>query len=77
FSRVLQRYGVARNVIEGQIERIRRQGYELLRKTGAPPAQLPEINVALDAAATETIQIEENSPAIGRNLAELDVRGKT
>lgn len=77
FSRVLQRYGVARNVIEGQIERIRRQGYELLRRTGAPPEQLPELNVALDAAATETIRIDQKSPAIGQNLGDLDFRGKT
>lgn len=77
FSRVLQRYGVARNIIESQIERIRRQGYELLRKTGAPPERLPEINVALDAAATETIRLDDASPAVGRNLGDLDVRGKT
>lgn len=77
FSRVLTRYGFARNVIEGQIELIRRQGYEFLRSTSAPPSAAMDINVALDAASTETVKLGPDSPVIGRNLGELDLRGKT
>ncbi|MDQ3491319.1 MAG: cation:proton antiporter, partial [Acidobacteriota bacterium] len=77
FSRVLHRYGIARNVIESQIERVRRQGYEMLRSTSPVTEKLDGINVALDAASTETIKIEAGSPVAGRNLGELDLRGKT
>ncbi len=38
---------------------------------------MDDANVALDAASTETIKIEADSPVIGRNLGELDLRGKT
>ncbi|MGD9562660.1 MAG: cation:proton antiporter [Pyrinomonadaceae bacterium] len=78
FSRVLHRYGTARSVIETQIERIRRQGYEMLRSTAMPPAErVPELGLALKAARTETIVLEEDSPVIGRSLGQLDLRGKS
>lgn len=75
FSRVLQRYGFARNVIESQIQRIREQGYEILRSTTADPGKLETVNVALDAASTETIQLTPQSPVVGKGLGELDFRG--
>lgn len=75
FARVLHRYGFARNVIESQIQRIRRQGYEILRSTSADPGKLETVNVALDAASTETIQLTEDSPVVGKGLGELDFRG--
>ncbi len=78
FSRVLNRYGFARNVIESQIERVRRQGYEMLRSPSLPPIhQQPSINAALDAASTESILIEETSPTAGRSLGELNLRGES
>lgn len=75
FARVLQRYGFARNVIESQIQRIREQGYEILRLPSADPGKLETVNVALDAASTETIQLTEDSPVVGKGLGELDFRG--
>jgi CPA2 family monovalent cation:H+ antiporter-2 len=75
FARVLQRYGFARNVIESQIQRIREQGYEILRSTSADPGKLETVNVALDAASTETIQLTKDSPVVGKGLGELDFRG--
>jgi CPA2 family monovalent cation:H+ antiporter-2 len=75
FARVLQRYGFARNVIESQIQRIREQGYEILRSTSADPGKLETVNVALDAASTKTIQLTKDSPVVGKGLGELDFRG--
>jgi CPA2 family monovalent cation:H+ antiporter-2 len=75
FARVLRRYGFARNVIESQIQRIREQGYEILRSTSADPGKLETVNVALDAASTETIQLTKDSPVVGKGLGELDFRG--
>jgi K+:H+ antiporter len=77
FSRVLHRYGFSRNVIENQIERIRRQGYEMLRSPGMPTAKPAEITVGLDAASTETLVLSEDSPVNGKTLGELDLRGKS
>lgn len=77
FSRVLHRYGIPRSVIEQQIARIREQGYEMLRSTALAPTgvNVPKIN--LDGASTETITLDANSPVVGRNLGELNVRGRS
>lgn len=77
FSRVLHRYGFARNIIEHQIERIRRQGYEMLRSPSMPTERTEELNLALDPASTESIRVDENSPIIGKTLGELDLRVRT
>lgn len=77
FSRVLHHYGFARNVIEHQIDRIRRQGYEMLRSPNMPAERTEAVNVALDAASTESIRVNESSPIIGKTLGDLDLRGKT
>lgn len=77
FSRVLHRYGFARNVIESQIQRVRRQGYEMLRSPNADPVKMENINVALDAASTETIRLEADSPVVGKTIGELDLRSES
>ena len=77
FSRVLHHYGFARGVIEDQVRRIRSQGYEMLRAPSIPIAQNSDISIALDAASTETMRLEPNSPVVGKNLGELDLRGKS
>ena len=77
FSRVLHRYGVARGVIEGQIDRIRKQGYEMLRSPSPPPEKMEDVRSALNAAGAETVRIPEDSPVLGKNLGELDLRGQT
>ena len=77
FSRVLHRYSFARNVIENQIERVRRQAYEMLRSPSLPAEKAAETNVALDAASTETIVLQADSPVLDKTLGELDLRGKS
>lgn len=77
FARVLHKYGFARNIIEGQIQRIRQQGYEMLRSPSGPPVQPVDLKLGLDSASTETVMIEPHSPIITKSLGELDLRGKT
>lgn len=77
FARVLHRYGFARNIIEGQIQRIRQQGYEMLRSPSGPPVQPVDLKLGLDSASTETVMIEPHSPIITKSLGDLDLRGKT
>jgi CPA2 family monovalent cation:H+ antiporter-2 len=77
FSRVLHRYGVARNIIERQIGEIRRQGYEMLRSSSLPMIHLSQFADALDGTATETIFLTNESPALGKTLAEVNLRNQT
>jgi len=77
FSRVLYRYGIARSVIESQIDRIRKQGYEMLRSPNPAPEKIEDVRTALNAAGAETVRVPEGSPVLGKNLGELDLRGKT
>jgi CPA2 family monovalent cation:H+ antiporter-2 len=77
FSRVLHRYGVARNIIERQIGEIRRQGYEMLRSSSLPMIHLSEFADALDGTATETIFLTNEAPALGKTLAEVNLRNQT
>jgi CPA2 family monovalent cation:H+ antiporter-2 len=77
FARVLHHYGVSRYTIENQIDEIRRQGYEMLRSASLPQLKMSDLNAALQAATTETLQLKNTSPVIGKNLGELDLRGKT
>jgi CPA2 family monovalent cation:H+ antiporter-2 len=77
FSRVLHRYGVARNIIERQIGEIRRQGYQMLRSSSLPMIHLSEFADALDGTATETIFLTNESPALGKTLAQLNLRNQT
>ena len=78
FARVLQRYGVTRQIIESQIEQIRRQGYRMLRSPSAlPQIKMANLNAALQAAATETVKLDKNSPVKGKNLGELNLRNTT
>lgn len=77
FSRVLREYGVSRNIIQREVEEIRREGYQMLRSASLPLAELDKIAEAFGAMATETIFIGTSSPAIGKTLRELDLRNQT
>lgn len=77
FSRVLLRYGVDRHTIENQIERVRRQGYEMLRSPSIQRVEMSNLNAALQSATTETVKLSPDSPAVGKNLGELNLRNAT
>jgi CPA2 family monovalent cation:H+ antiporter-2 len=77
FSRVLHHYGVTRNIIEEQIAQIRKRGYEMLRSTSIPEVQMARLHSALQDASAETVKLHRDSPAVGKTLGELDLRGKT
>jgi len=77
FSRVLREYGIARNIIQRQVDGIRHEGYEVLRLPTQPHIEVSELAEALGTASTETLFIEPSSPAVGRTLSDLDLRKKT
>ena len=77
FSRVLHRFGVPHDTIESQIDRIRGQGYEMLRSTSLLAADMAVLSAALQEAITETVTIRSGSSAIGKTLGDLDLRKHT
>jgi CPA2 family monovalent cation:H+ antiporter-2 len=76
FSRVLKEYGVARHAIHKQVNEIRSEGYQMLRAPSVPLVEMSEVAAVLSKAATETVLIEKDSPAIGKTISELNIRNK-
>ncbi|MDH3529823.1 MAG: cation:proton antiporter, partial [Acidobacteriota bacterium] len=78
FSRVLQRYGVARPVIESQTDVIRRQSYEVLRARAMPEdTRISNLNTALHTATTGNCQINKGAAAIQKTFAGLNLRSRS
>ena len=77
FSRVLREYGVSRNVIEREVNEIRKSGYQMLRSSSLPLAELDSIATAFAQTTTDTIFVKAESPVVGKTLRELDLRNRT
>jgi CPA2 family monovalent cation:H+ antiporter-2 len=77
FSRVLREYGVSRNVIQREAERIRSESYQMLRAASLPLAELDRIAAAFGESATETVFVSKDSPTVGRTLGDLNLRKRT
>lgn len=76
-SLVLEAYRLPRQTIFKKAEQIRREGYALLRR-----GELPELSHhlwtgSLTDVEIETCRIEEDSPAVGKSLRELDISSRT
>lgn len=72
FTRVLQHYHVPGNVIRAETRALRGASYRMLRTPeSTPPAELLAF---LAAGTTEIYRLDAASPAVGRTLAELDLR---
>jgi CPA2 family monovalent cation:H+ antiporter-2 len=76
FSRVLAEYGVARNIIQREIEDIRREGYQMLRGASLPLNDLGKIAEAFGKVASDIVFIPADSPVVGRTLGDLVLRGR-
>lgn len=77
FSRVLKEYGMARSVIQRQIDAVRSEGYQMLRVPSLPIEAVTEIADVLRSAATETLLIERDSAAVGKTIGELRIRKRS
>ena len=77
FSRVLDMFGIARNVIQREIEDIRREGYQMLRSASLPLADFGQIAEAFDGVTSDILFITADSPAAGRTVGELNLRNRT
>lgn len=82
FARVLAEYELPRHVIETYIEKIRREGTPMLRPSGfrkpaLPPTSLEKLRQLLAGNVIENFLLLENSSAVGKTLAQLDLRNRT
>jgi CPA2 family monovalent cation:H+ antiporter-2 len=77
FARVLDRYGVPRNLILDLVDRLRRDHYGILRDLGHSPTK---VELPLDVFSqldVELCSLREGTPAVGQSLAEINLRAKT
>ena len=77
FTLVLQTYKLPQDFIVEKAEQVRREGYSLLRR-----GELPELAHHLRAGTlldveVETCRIEDDSPVLGRSLADLAIRQRS
>jgi monovalent cation:H+ antiporter-2, CPA2 family len=77
FSRVLREYGLARSVIQRQVEAVRSEGYQMLREPSVAHVPVSEIAEALNGASTETLIVGASAPAVGKSIGELMLRSRT
>lgn len=77
FARVLAEYDLPRNVIEAYVETIRREGAAMMHRPMLPPASLERLRQLLAGNIVDNFLLLENSPAVGKSLAQLDLRNKT
>lgn len=77
FSRVLTHYGIARNVIQSEVDEIRREGYQMLRSPSLPLMEMGTIARLLESASTQTCVVEPGSTAEGKTIGDLRLRTTT
>ena len=74
FTRVLHKYLVPRESIEELVSRIRADGYQMLRSPTPVAAGLQDLAASLSGMEIRSMHVQPNSNAVGRSLAELDLR---
>jgi len=75
-TRVLRHYHVPGNVIRLQEGALRREGYAFLRGGDVSGELTRSVERMIAGAVTDTYFVEPGSPAAGRTLAQLDLRGR-
>ena len=76
-ARTLHSYRIPRKNIEQTIQDIRGEAYRTFRGPAPLPTDQQMLAKLLPALEIETVSILDGSPAIGRTLAELDLRART
>ena len=74
FTRVLQKYLTPREIIEDMVSRIRADGYHMLRSPSPVQAGLQDLAGTLSGMEIRSMHVQPSSSAVGRSLAELDLR---
>lgn len=74
FSRVLSRYLIPKEEIQKNVERVRKDGYEMIRDIYHRPRSLDDLGHHLTNIELETFRVMGGSIADGKTLAELNLR---
>ncbi len=76
FFRVLQRYDVSSDKLEQLMDRLRTEGYEMIRPLCGERTIFSDLHDHLQDAGVKTMSIEKNSPFAGRTLNACRLRKK-
>ncbi len=76
-ARVLRRFHVPANVVRLQEQALRQEGYSFLRGSDITGSLMTSVTRMIAGATTDTYYLDPGSPAVGKTLAELDLRGRT
>lgn len=76
FARVLHHFGIPRNQILQMIEKIRAEGYEILRITDIPKTRAGVECVIFEGLDMDSFLVKKGSWLIGHSLKSLDIRHK-
>ncbi len=76
-AQVLKEMDIPDNVIEAQVAAIRAGNYAMLRGKATDRATQAELFAALQMTGTRTHYLAATSPALGKTIAEIDLRART
>ncbi len=76
FTRVLEQYLVPRDHIEDLIAEVRSGGYKMFRNLSKVPPPAPDLKVELPEIKIGALSVSENSPSVGKSLAQMELRRK-
>jgi CPA2 family monovalent cation:H+ antiporter-2 len=77
FALVLRTYNLPPEFVTRKAEQVRREGYALLRRSEMPELAHHLRGGTLTDVEVEMCRVDDDSPAIGKSLAELSVRPRT
>jgi len=74
FTRVLHKYLVPREEIDALVGSVRQRGYQMLRTAAPVKPAVQDLDLFLSGMEVRVMRVQERSNAIGRTLAELNLR---
>jgi CPA2 family monovalent cation:H+ antiporter-2 len=77
FALVLRTYKMPQDFVMRKASQVRREGYALLRRSESPELSHHLHGGTLDDAEVETCRIDDDSPALGKTLAEIALSQRT
>ena len=77
FSLILRTYKMPQDFVMRKATQVRREGYALLRRSESPELPHHLHDGTLTDTEVETCRIDDDSPALGKTLAEIDLPSQT
>ncbi len=76
FTRVLTKYLIPRDEIERLVAEVRADSYKMLRSLSSVSASFSDLKLELHDVEISTFRILQESPLIGKSLAQIELRGR-